>query len=185
MFFFKFIQGLSISSFVLASSLILNVYPSFGQSDDSNQIKFFCGQTFDRASQQTIPATLVWVPQSREHLRIISWKSNYFPPNTMTAEERCQIVSTKFQIKYEKGELNYLTFGENNGYPILCGVSNVDDPCDGNSQLFTLPYHPDPKVTLKRLSDMFFPQTRDFLMKSSSNFSYISLDELINYLPVK
>ncbi|CCQ55034.1 COP23 domain-containing protein [Crocosphaera watsonii] len=183
MSFSKLIQGLTISSLVLTSSLTMNIAPSSSQSNNSDKVKFFCGETFDRASEEKIPATLVWIPQRQEHLRIIGWKSQYFYKE-MTTEKRCQVVSEKFQNKYERGDLNYISFGENNGYPILCGVSNVGDPCDGDSQLFTLKHHADPKVIHTRLSQVLSGESSDMLMQSSGTQAYISFEKLLENMPV-
>ena len=152
---YNLFQRLIVSMLLLASGFTLNMASAFSQSQSSDKVEFFCDETFDRASGEYIPATFVWIPQEQENRRVIGWKSQHFY-KTMTTQERCKVVSEKFQKKYENGDLSYVILGKNNGYPILCGVGDIGDACDGNSQLFTLPYHPDPKVTLKRLSDMFF-----------------------------
>ncbi|CCQ55033.1 COP23 domain-containing protein [Crocosphaera watsonii] len=180
---YNLFQRLIVSMLLLASGFTLNMASAFSQSQSSDKVEFFCDETFDRASGEYIPATFVWIPQEQENRRVIGWKSQHFY-KTMTTQERCKVVSEKFQKKYENGDLSYVILGKNNGYPILCGVGDIGDACDGNSQLFTLKHHADSKEVHTRLSGVLSGQISDMLMQSSGSEAYIPFDELIENLPV-
>ena len=173
-----FINKITVSSLIVTSALTLNIHPVISQSRNTNQVSFFCNKTFDRASETNIPATLVWIPEKKENLRIIGWKSDYFS-KAISAKERCEIVSDKFQTKYQTGNLNYIILGKNNGYPILCGVKRIGDPCNGNSQLFTLKPHNDPTIIHQQLAAIMSGESSDMLMQSSGNSAYIPFSKLL------
>jgi hypothetical protein len=179
----SFFQGFGMTSLVLASTLLGNPDASIAQSNNSDKVTFQCVQIHDTASKKKIPATLVWIPERTENVRLIGWKSEHFD-RTLTADQRCQIVTQKFQTQYDNGDLSYLTLGNSNGYPILCGVKNIGDPCNGDSQLFTIKRHEDPKTIQERLEDIISGQASDILLQSSGSQAYMPFADLLNSLPV-
>lgn len=73
--------------------------------------------------------------------------------------------------------------GQASGYPILCGVRNINDPCNGNSQLFTLKSHSNPKEIEAKISALFVGASSDMLMQSSGGSTYIPFADLLKKLP--
>jgi hypothetical protein len=138
---------------LLATVLLGGIAPGFSQSTTPNRVTFFCKEVFDRASGGKIPATLAWIPERSGNVRIIGWKSEYFSKRSPV---RCTEVTQKFQKAYDEGRFNYLTTGRVKGYPIICAISRTDDPCDGNSQLFTLKPHDNPDLVLQQLMDILY-----------------------------
>jgi hypothetical protein len=165
-------QKIIFSSLVISSTLIANIMPVMSQPVDSERMSFFCGKIFDQANNNYIPATLVWIPERQENVRLIAWKSNYWD-KTIPIDERCQIVTQKFQAKYDNGDLQYFTFGKYNGYPIICVVKNMGDRCNGDSQLFTLKPHSNPQGIIEQLSGIFGGNLGDVLYQNSGDLAYI------------
>lgn len=66
-----------LSSLVISSTLIANIMLVMSQPVDSETMTFFCGKIFDQANNNYIPATLVWIPERQENVRLIAWKSSY------------------------------------------------------------------------------------------------------------
>ncbi|MEG3440186.1 COP23 domain-containing protein [Pannus brasiliensis CCIBt3594] len=166
---------------LLATVLLGSVAPGFSQSARPDRVTFFCKQVFDRASGNKIPATLAWVPGRGGNVRIIGWKSEYF---RKSSPARCEEVSRKFQTAFDGGRFNYLTTGKAKGYPIVCAVARTGDPCDGNSQLFTVKPHDNPDLVLQQLMDILEGKTSDMLLQSSGNKTYVSMTEFFAKAPL-
>jgi hypothetical protein len=174
--------GLGLTVFTSLSSLVFSLSPSFSQTNSSpsqpKKVTFFCQPTFDRASKERIPTTVAWVPQRKGHVRFIIWKSEYFTQSGLTPEQRCQKVTQKFQEFYDQGRLNYLSLGKNNGYPIICGLTNQTEPCNGNNQLFTIKLTSNPQEVMARLMDIAEGKAADPLFQTSGGKVYIPLPKL-------
>jgi Circadian oscillating protein COP23 len=115
-------------------------------------VQFFCGKTYDSASGSQIPTTLVWQPEKEGNVALIRWKSEYFGKDT---QKRCQIVSAKFQKLWNAGQLNFVTAGTVKKMPIVCGVANEGDPCNGQNQLFQLKPYADSSALISQLEGVF------------------------------
>lgn len=174
--------GLGLTVFTSLSSLVFSVSPSFSQTNSSpsqpNKVTFFCQPTFDRASQERIPTTVAWVPERKGHVRFIIWKSEYFTQSGWTPEQRCQKVTQKFQEFYQQGRLNYLSLGKNNGYPIICGLTNKTETCNSNNQLFTIKSTSNPQEVMARLIDIAEGKASNPLFQTSGGKVYIPLAKL-------
>ncbi len=148
------------------------------ESSRSDEVSFICGQIFDPASEDYIPATLAWIPQRKTHIQIVGWKSEYFG---ISNQKRCDIVTEKFAEAYQQGRLNFLTTGQNNGLPIICAIDSEEGACNGNSQLFTLKPHNDPNLVLGKLIDILEGDASTVLYQSSeSDRTVVSVTELFN-----
>ena len=75
-----------------------------------------------------------------------NWGSSWTPI------ARCKAVSKQFQIAYESGNLEFITHGQKQGYPIICATNVANGPCV--VQLFTLKLGDDPKAVLAELFDI-------------------------------
>jgi Circadian oscillating protein COP23 len=125
---------------------------SASDAESPNVVTFFCGKTYDSASDSQIPTTLVWQSEKQGNVALIRWKSEYFGMNT---QKRCEAVSAKFQRMWNSGKLNYLTTGEVKRLPIICGVANEGDACNSRNQLFTLKPYSDTDNLIKQLEGVF------------------------------
>lgn len=174
--------GLGLTIFTSLSTLVSSVSPSFSQANSSpsqpKKVTFFCQPTFDRASGERIPTTVAWIPERKGHMRFIIWKSEYFTQSGWTPEQRCQKVTQKFQEFYQQGRLKFLSLGKNNGYPIICGLTNERETCNGNNQLFTIKSTSNPQEVMARLMDIAEGKAADPIFQNSGGKVYISLDKL-------
>jgi hypothetical protein len=102
--------------------------------------KFYCGKL------DNTPTTMA--KTRRGPVPIISWKFPGFGEN-YTPEDRCQIVSAKFQAYYEDDSINYLRAAYLNKQPVICAAKRKGDPAC--AVLFTLKSGSDPNRTLRQL----------------------------------
>jgi Circadian oscillating protein COP23 len=126
--------------------------PALAQEQDQVEGKFYCGKSYDPLSKKNIPTTLVSSPNREKPSVVIIWKSEYFPK--YAPQQRCNLVSPKFQAAYTAGKLEYLVTGNDKktGSQIVCGVMNQNESCDGDpNMLFTLKPHTDGASVLKQL----------------------------------
>ncbi len=103
------------------------------QKDDryAGASHFYCDLTGE------IPKTLARNVVNGQEITLIEWKDD---PNfkwSVTKEERCKIVSGRFQRAYYENRLDYLKIGESSGLPVVCGVAFDDESCGGNNILVT------------------------------------------------
>lgn len=155
-------------------------------ASSNNGVSFYCGETVDRETGATIPATLAYVPQRKANVLVVAWKSNYIPQ--WDAQSRCETVSPKFQSFYEDGRLHYLTTGENNGYEIICAATETNGSCTGEDQLFQVKEGSDPEEVLEGLNGIIEGTSSTPLYQSSGSQSsdekiYVSIEKLLNTAP--
>lgn len=179
MFSAKISQLLSLTGIVTLLNFTGNIQPVFSQANSSRQISFRCGIT--KINNQDIPATLAYIPGQRKK-RIITWVSSYFD-KTMTIEKRCQLVSEKFQKAYEDGRLRHITFGTNQGYSIICAVTDFRQPCNRQTQLFTLKQGSNPEEIMEKLIDILTGASSEPIFQSSGTQVYISFDQWLEQAP--
>jgi hypothetical protein len=160
---------------------------AFSQSSNAetpypkDRISFRCGEFLDKASGETIPATVAYVPQRKASVSVIAWKSNYIPE--WDAQTRCETVSPKFQSFYEDGRLYLLTTGVSNGYDIVCAAVKEGQPCEAEDQLFQVKASSDPQAVLKGLTGIYEGSASEPIYQSSGDKIYISVDKLLNAAP--
>lgn len=99
--------------------------------------KFYCGQAYDIIGRKNVPATLMSNPNREKPIVVILWKSEYFGKE-FNPNQRCQIVSPKFQAAYVGGNFEYLKVGYERKDPIVCAVKTENEPCTKAGMLFTL-----------------------------------------------
>ncbi|BAY42197.1 hypothetical protein NIES2111_65930 (plasmid) [Nostoc sp. NIES-2111] len=180
--------GLGLTSLVSLSSSVISLSPSLGQSTTTesqpDKVTFFCKEKFDEASGKRIPVTVAWVPERKGHVYFIGWKSEYFNKGGWTPAQRCQKVSQKFQEFYYQGRLNYLSSGKHQGYPIICGVANQGETCNGNNQLFTVKTGSKAQEVIERLMDIAEGKSAEPLLQNSGEQLYISVQSFLNKSPL-
>jgi hypothetical protein len=102
--------------------------------------KFYCGKL------DNVPTTMA--KTRRGPVPIIRWVFAGFGEN-YSPENRCQLVSAKFQAYYEDDSINYLRAAYLNKQPVICAAKRRGDPAC--AVLFTLKPGSDPNRTLRQL----------------------------------
>jgi Circadian oscillating protein COP23 len=152
------------------------------QAQEQTQTEgFYCGKSYDPLSKQDIPTTLVSSPNREKPLAVVIWKSEYFPK--FAPQQRCDIVSPKFQAAYTAGKLEYLVTGTHKvtGSQIVCGVANKDESCDSDAtMLFTLkPYTDGTSVLRQLVGNIQSGEAGPNLYQSSGNREVVHLGTLL------
>lgn len=106
---------------------------------------FFCGR-----GSHGVPTTFVNTPTGNTPL--VRWVSHHFAHSGYTPEARCQEVSQRFNLFYQRGTLNYITTGIVNNQPVVCVASDIGGPCTG--VLFTLKPKEDATQVVQQLFDV-------------------------------
>ena len=114
-------------------------------STTAQEVKFVC------ATNQGNYATVVRHPQHGE-VPIINWVSDYFSESGYTPQQRCEMVSARFQKYHNQGILNYLTTGRMNRQNVVCVAESENGGCA--DLLFTLKPGSNPSSTLQRLMNV-------------------------------
>ena len=110
----------------------LQVAPTFAQTE---RVAFYCGYTQDG---NLYPATMVGVSgREREPRTIVVWRNKAI---NFTPQQRCEIVSRKFQSAWDRHNFNYLIAGTDRktGNGLICAVRDRSATCDVNKMLFTV-----------------------------------------------
>jgi hypothetical protein len=168
--------GIIFSSAIIAA---LPPSPVASQPTAPTEVTFFCRETFDPASNKKIPITYAWVPERNGNIAIIGWKSEFFSKYNMSPSDRCKEATKKFQTAYQNQQLNYLSAGTINGYPVVCGVAEPNDLCTSANELFKLKPHDRPNDVLRQLVDVLEGKTSDMLQQSSSDQIYLPIKKLL------
>ena len=133
---------------ILASLTTLTTIATINQPSHAKGETFYCGKSKSKGT----PVTFVRTQDGRK-IGMINWTSNnYFPP-PYTAQERCEIVSRKFQQSNNNGTLKNITTGMLRGYPVVCAGTSQKPTCTDDNLLFTLKRGVNPSATLRRLLD--------------------------------
>ncbi|HEY9702266.1 MAG TPA: hypothetical protein V6C58_07455 [Allocoleopsis sp.] len=61
------VLGMGITGVVMASSLTVNIAPAVSQTPNPNKVTFSCTRIYDSASDQHIPATMLWIPEKQQN----------------------------------------------------------------------------------------------------------------------
>jgi Circadian oscillating protein COP23 len=114
--------------------------------------KFYCGKAYDSIGKTNVPATVLSSPYRTKPITMILWKSDYFGDN-FTPQQRCAIVSPKFQAANKAGNLEFLKIGNDGKQPIVCGVRTENQRCTKAGMLFTLKPFGNPQAELNALME--------------------------------
>ncbi|MEO0840045.1 MAG: COP23 domain-containing protein [Cyanobacteria bacterium J06643_5] len=140
MFNFKLRKILGITSLSIAFAALISHKPSYANTRD-----FRC------AVLNGVPITFAR-NQQREEIPIIYWVTNDLPV-PWTAMRRCVAVSQRFQKNLDNGTLRIIKAGKVKGQSVVCGALKQEDPCTGNTLLFTLHPNRDANQVLLTLLD--------------------------------
>ena len=89
----------------------------------------------------------------RGKIQLIVWKSDFFANSGYTPEERCQMVSNRFQRFSDAKKLRFLSTGNMNNQPVIC-ISDRSGNCIRNGLLLTLEPSDNPEQVLHDLFDI-------------------------------
>lgn len=165
MYFYR--EKIFFSSLLLTGLLSISLNFSTNtkaQSDNLfGNIKFACGQNYDRETQQYIFTTFAWNSQYKKP--IITWKKETFSDSGFDPQKRCETVSPRFQEAYGNQSLKFITHGTMNRQSVICTSGQVGGECQ--TLLLTLLPEDDPLQTLEQLSDIFLGYASSPLQQSS------------------
>ena len=146
-----------------------------------DRVSFYCGEISDEETGESIPATVAYVPQRQANVAIIGWNSWHLA--AWNPQRRCDLVSPKFQTFYENGRLNYLSNGENAGYPIICALLDQQEQCSGENQLFQVRPGSKPEDVVLGLKAILEGKSSEVIYQSSGKHFYLSIDEFLKKAP--
>jgi hypothetical protein len=104
---------------------------------------------------------------------VIVWRKKM---GSLTAQERCQAVSAKFQAAHSQGVLNYLTPGYKNEQKIICAARSYGGSCD--MMPFTLTKEQNPEQVIEELMNV--RASYPIVQGTNSTQPYYSIQELID-----
>ena len=133
------IGNLITASLVGLSSMAIFSMPSQAQTTT----KFYC------ATNNGTPTTMIRTKQG--DLPMISWNEINNVGNKST-QERCQIISNRFQSYYQKGNFTLAAKKNVKGYPVICAVTKVGQSCNKDNILITLPQGFDANQVLTQIT---------------------------------
>jgi len=145
-------------------------------------VSFYCDEITDKETGKKVPATVAYVPQKQGSIPIIAWTSEHLI--AWNPQRRCEEVSPKFQTFYQTGRLNYFTNGESNDEEIICGIPNIQEPCNGESQLFQLRPGSSSEDVIAGLEDLVAGKVSTPIYQNSGGRTYISVFEFLDNAPV-
>lgn len=116
----------------------------------SKSMRFFCGKTYEPASENTLPTTLAWIPDLQSKVAIIRWKSEYFEQFDLDPKRRCDKASERFHQAFIGEGKRILTASLFKKTPVVCLVSRKGDLC-GKDYLFALKPTDNPANVLNEL----------------------------------
>lgn len=142
------------------------------QGKTQNKLQFFCGQSYEPTTRKNLPTTFGQPPLGRK-IAIVLWKSEW--AKGLDSSARCQEVAKRFQSAYEKGILEYLTYGQSNNTPVICATRYYGGPCQ--QLILTLRQKENPIEVLNQLNDIVRGRSSSVLMQSSGGSQlYVRFD---------
>lgn len=155
------------------SQVSLNTTPS--QANANAGIIFACEQDYQTSEGEYVYSTFAWNPQNKK--AIVHWETKDFtdyPP-----KRRCELVTPRFQEAYDKGNLDYVTYGTMNDQPVLCTAKQEGGECE--TLLITLRHSDDPVKSLEYLLDVMASKTTGPLVQKNGK-PYFNAKEALNEL---
>ena len=122
-----------------AIALVIPIFilpsPSLARNKTDN-VQFFCGRV--NQNGKIIPTTQAVSSGTVEPVSLILWQ--YTPPQGMTNQQRCETVSKRFQLAWDRGTFDKLIVGidKKTGMGIVCAVPYAQKECTRSHLLFTL-----------------------------------------------
>jgi Circadian oscillating protein COP23 len=158
----------SLVPILSAIALSLGATLTINQFSYAQERIYTCGTVKDRKTGKQVPATLVSTP--RGNIPLILWVNN-FPSGT--PQQRCLLVSDRFQQFYDNHLLKYLRAGIINNQPVLCVATYKGGVCPDKNVLITLPPGTNANLILEQLLDLRRHAARKPLQLSGGNIFYV------------
>ncbi|NEP14056.1 MAG: hypothetical protein F6K14_28405 [Symploca sp. SIO2C1] len=148
-------------------------------AQDHELISFRCEPNFIHpVTKARTPATIARGPIGE--IPVLYWTSSL---DRITPEERCYMVSYRFDRLQKAGSLKYITHGYKNGQPIICTANYPGGNCV--EQLFTLRHQDNPQKVLQELLGVRNFSTSALRMAGAiqriNNNWYIDISLFIDY----
>lgn len=127
----------SSSWFAIALFIPILVLPSRSLARDKiDNVQFFCGRV--NQDGKIIPTTQAVSSGTVDPVSLIFWK--YPPPKGMTNQQRCETVSKRFQLAWDRGTFDKLIVGidKKSSLGLVCAVPYTETQCTRSHLLFTL-----------------------------------------------
>ena len=128
----RLFRSIAIALFI---PILILPSPSLARNKTDN-VQFFCGRI--NQSGTIVPTTQAVSGGTSEPVSLILWK--YTPPKGMTNQQRCETVSQRFQLAWDRGTFDKLIVGidKKTGMGIVCAVAYAEKECTRSHLLFTL-----------------------------------------------
>jgi hypothetical protein len=157
--------------------------PSPSLAKDRVKVSFFCGRA--NVKGEIIPTTQAMSSGMSETISLINWQ--YPPPKGTTNQQRCEIVSKRFQSAWDRGTFDKLILGidKSSGLGLVCAVNYTEKKCDRSNLLFTLSTGSDAEDLLNRLRGTISGSKGGLPIPQSSRMNEIDMQLLIDRLKHK
>lgn len=163
----------------LFSQLLTGGAIAFTTSATITQPGYAQNATYYCGTSRGAPAT--FARTTRGDIPIIRWVSTDLPP-PLTAQQRCEEVSRRFQVYHDNGTLKYITTGQMDGQPAICVANRQGGDCTG--LLFTLKPGSNPKRTLLRLLDRRGLAGGNTLNETGTRRIYVDVTDYLERVPL-
>jgi Circadian oscillating protein COP23 len=170
-------------SIAITLLLTMPLSPSPALAKDKVKVNFFCGRA--NINGKIIPTTQAISSGMSETISLINWR--YPPPPGTTNQQRCEIVSKRFQSAWDRGTFDKLISGvdKNSGLGLICAVTYTEKKCDRANLLFTLSTGSDAEDILNRLRGTISGSAGGQPITQSSGINEIDMQLLIDRLKHK
>jgi hypothetical protein len=169
--------------FAIAIFIPVLIFPSSSLANKKGTVQFFCG----RVNQDSIiiPTTQVMATGNSEAVSLILWK--YTPPKGMTNQQRCEIVSKRFDDAWKRGSFDKLIAGidKASGLGLICAVRYTERTCDRSNLLFSLNTGSDAEDMLNRIRGTLSNPDKGSPISQSSGENEIDMQLVIDLLNKK
>lgn len=141
-------------------------------------MNFFCGRV--NVKGEIVPTTQAFSKEMSEPISLINWQDP--PPKGMTKQQRCEIVSKRFQAAWDRGTFDKLISGvdRKSERGLICAVSDLEKKCDRANLLFTLNTGSDAEDLLNRMRGTISGSAGGQPIRQSSGIDEIDMRILID-----
>jgi len=175
---------LLVSRLLAGSAIaVFGIYPTADNAKAQNrpEVKFICAEGYDQQSGEDKPTTYAWTERGK--IAVIRWSTKFFGEK-YTPQERCELVSPRFQKAYNNESLAYLTNGQINGQPVICTAKESGEDCA--NLLLTLRPQDNSRQVLKKLIAVFQGRQSGPVQQSSGQLYYpIDMEKFLRTAPVE
>ena len=170
---------LSWVAIALFMPILILPAPSLAR-DKTDNVQFFCGRV--NQDGKIIPTTQAVSSGTSEPVSLIFWR--YPPPKGMTNPQRCETVSKRFQVAWDRGTFDKLIVGvdKKTGLGLICAVPYAETQCTRSHLLFMLSMGSDAEEIRDRLRNTLSGPGKGAPLPQSSGENEIDMRLLIDRL---